>query len=371
MPRSTRSGSVRRALRGSQPNGSTARPAGLVAARPVRVPQQRLGESPSFSLPDGARAQGTRRFAIGRDGGARRHRGVWRAFVRPARSVGRRARVLWPGTRLLSILFDSSMVRVTNRGVRPDRRGTRHRLGGSRLDSALLATLRASDAGVSRALVCAPRRVVELGKLDRRTARRCSPSTRIPPSIRASRVFRSPWSATPVRVDVAAYTNWAGADATEHPSHINIKSTNTGNRHKMCSRRCFMRYCTRWRTPSSRRYARRFATGANDFSAIRRIMFIFYTSGSSRDALTLITFRSPNASDSGRATLDFERALPLLRGALAALPRRQDHARGVDAPFRRRVVKAYRRCGSSAIRQISHHSAASRARSARCRHFRC
>jgi len=36
--------------------------------------------------------------------------------------------------------------------------------------------------------------------------------------------FRTRWSATPVRVDVSAYTNWAGAYTTEHPSHINIGS---------------------------------------------------------------------------------------------------------------------------------------------------
>ncbi len=39
-----------------------------------------------------------------------------------------------------------------------------------------------------------------------------------------ARAFRQPWSSTPVRVDVAAYTNWAGAYTTEHPSHINVAS---------------------------------------------------------------------------------------------------------------------------------------------------
>jgi hypothetical protein len=37
-----------------------------------------------------------------------------------------------------------------------------------------------------------------------------------------AQAFRTPWSATPVRVDVSAYTNWAGAYTTEHPSHINV-----------------------------------------------------------------------------------------------------------------------------------------------------
>jgi hypothetical protein len=37
-----------------------------------------------------------------------------------------------------------------------------------------------------------------------------------------SRVFARPWSTTPVRVDVSAYTNWSGAYTTENPAHINI-----------------------------------------------------------------------------------------------------------------------------------------------------
>jgi hypothetical protein len=39
-----------------------------------------------------------------------------------------------------------------------------------------------------------------------------------------SRIFARPWSPSPVRVDVSAYTNWAGAYTTENPGHINIAS---------------------------------------------------------------------------------------------------------------------------------------------------
>jgi hypothetical protein len=38
------------------------------------------------------------------------------------------------------------------------------------------------------------------------------------------------WPATPIRVDVSAYTNWAGAYTTEHPAHIMISSTAEGYR---------------------------------------------------------------------------------------------------------------------------------------------
>jgi hypothetical protein len=121
------------------------------------------------------------------------------------------------------ILFDSSMVRVTNELARIDDAPS---LGGARLDSALLATLERAmpayralwwarhDASNRRWIVAATAMVAEHGDSAVQ---------------RESRAFRTPWSAKPVRVDVAAYTNWAGAYTTEHPSHINISSTNTGN----------------------------------------------------------------------------------------------------------------------------------------------
>ena len=40
-------------------------------------------------------------------------------------------------------------------------------------------------------------------------------------------VFHHPWPWTPVRVDVSAYANWAGAYTTENPSHVNVRSTDT------------------------------------------------------------------------------------------------------------------------------------------------
>jgi hypothetical protein len=39
-----------------------------------------------------------------------------------------------------------------------------------------------------------------------------------------ARVFDTRWSSTPVRVDVCAYTNWAGAYTTESPSRINVST---------------------------------------------------------------------------------------------------------------------------------------------------
>ena len=40
-----------------------------------------------------------------------------------------------------------------------------------------------------------------------------------------TRVVQEPWSRTPIRVDVTAYANWAGAYTTTGPAHITIAST--------------------------------------------------------------------------------------------------------------------------------------------------
>ncbi|MEP6731683.1 MAG: hypothetical protein ABJE10_13630 [bacterium] len=44
-----------------------------------------------------------------------------------------------------------------------------------------------------------------------------------------SRAFHVPWSRTPVRVDVTAYANWAGAYTTNGPSHITVSSEDGRN----------------------------------------------------------------------------------------------------------------------------------------------
>lgn len=44
-----------------------------------------------------------------------------------------------------------------------------------------------------------------------------------------ARAFRTPWASVPVRVDVTAYSNWAGAYTTVNPSHMTIASLNPAN----------------------------------------------------------------------------------------------------------------------------------------------
>ena len=45
-----------------------------------------------------------------------------------------------------------------------------------------------------------------------------------------ARALGQGWPGSPIRVDVAPYTNWAGAYATERPSHIMISSLDAGYR---------------------------------------------------------------------------------------------------------------------------------------------
>jgi hypothetical protein len=123
------------------------------------------------------------------------------------------------------ILFDSSLVDVNDRLALLENRASVH--GAPGLDPGIAAALERA-APVYRALWW-PRHdasnhrwidsaVVLLKGRDESAVRE------------EVRVFHRPWSQTPVRVDVSAYTNWAGAYTTEHPSHINISSTDPGNR---------------------------------------------------------------------------------------------------------------------------------------------
>jgi hypothetical protein len=121
------------------------------------------------------------------------------------------------------ILFDSSLVRVTNELARLDDAPS---LRNGRLDSALATVLERAipvyranwwprhDAANRRWIADASAALAQHGDSAVRWE---------------SRAFRAPWSSTPVRVDVAAYTNWAGAYTTERPAHVNVSSLAEAN----------------------------------------------------------------------------------------------------------------------------------------------
>ena len=117
------------------------------------------------------------------------------------------------------ILFDSSLVDVNNRLAALERAST---VGGTPgLDTGIASALdRAAPA--YRALWW-PRH----DAANRRWIAAIVPMVRDhgAAAVHAEeRIFRHDWSATPVRVDVSAYTNWAGAYTTEDPGHINVSS---------------------------------------------------------------------------------------------------------------------------------------------------
>lgn len=121
------------------------------------------------------------------------------------------------------VLFDSDMVAINNRLARLDSAPTVRRSG---LDPSLVAILERAAPVYRR---------VWWSRHDRANhkweARMRQLLTLYGESLAAkeSRVFKEPWSTTPLRVDVTAYANWAGAYTTNSPSHITVSSENPGN----------------------------------------------------------------------------------------------------------------------------------------------
>ena len=117
------------------------------------------------------------------------------------------------------ILFDSSLVDVNDRLVLLE--AASHVGGSPGLDTGIAAALERA-APTYRALWW-PRH----DAANRRWIEAVVPLVKAHGDAAAheeERIFRKAWSPTPVRVDVSAYTNWAGAYTTEFPSHINISS---------------------------------------------------------------------------------------------------------------------------------------------------
>ncbi len=117
------------------------------------------------------------------------------------------------------ILFDSSLVAVNERLAELERASSV--VGSAGLDSGIAAAL--ARAAPAYRMLWWPRHDA--------ANRRWTAEVLAPLALHGAeaarveaRAFRTPWSATPVRVDVSAYTNWAGAYTTEYPSHINVGS---------------------------------------------------------------------------------------------------------------------------------------------------
>jgi hypothetical protein len=130
---------------------------------------------------------------------------------------------------------------------------------------------------------------------------------------RESRVFREPWSKTPVRVDVTAYANWAGAYTTTGPSHITVSSEDPGNQADQGLEILFHEVLHTM--DDTLRSALLAAFRAHGKAPPRDLthVFIFYTAGAATQEI--VPKHIPYAVGNGLwdRVADFKRALPLLR----------------------------------------------------------
>jgi hypothetical protein len=121
------------------------------------------------------------------------------------------------------ILFDSGMVAISNRLARADTATT---LRGSGLDASLVATLERA-APVYRRLWW-PRHDAA-NREWRASMLRLLALHGDGLASGVAQAFRTRWPAAPVRVDVTAYANWAGAYTTAGPSRITVASLDRAN----------------------------------------------------------------------------------------------------------------------------------------------
>jgi hypothetical protein len=205
------------------------------------------------------------------------------------------------------VLFDSDMVTINNRLASADSATS---LRDSGLDASLIAALERA-APVYRQLWW-PRH----DSANRAwTARMRELLAQHGDSMAAweSRVFREPWSAAPVRVDLTAYTNWAGAYTTSGPSHITVSSMSDGNQDDQGFEILFHEVLHTM--DDSLRSSLVAAFRANGKTPPRDLThtFIFYTAGAltKRAMPEHVTYGEKNALW-GRVP-DFRRALPLIQ----------------------------------------------------------
>lgn len=205
------------------------------------------------------------------------------------------------------VLFDSGMVAINDRLTHTDSASS---LRGSGIDPALAGALE-SAAPVYRRLWW-PRHDA---------ANRSWQATLEPlvaqhgDSIAAweSRAFRTPWASTPVRVDVTAYSNWAGAYTTTNPAHITIASLAPNNQGDQALEIIFHEVLHTMDDSLASALARQFSAQAKAPPPDFTHAFIFYTAGAfTRRA---IPAHVPYGEKYGlwSRSPSFARALPALR----------------------------------------------------------
>jgi hypothetical protein len=128
-----------------------------------------------------------------------------------------------------------------------------------------------------------------------------------------SRTFHEPWSKVPVRVDVSAYANWAGAYTTTDPSHITVSSEDPGNQDDQGLEILFHEVLHTMDDSLASALGAAFRTEGKTLPRDPTHVFIFYTAG----ALTqrMMPGHVPYAAKNGlwAHVADFARALPVLQ----------------------------------------------------------
>jgi hypothetical protein len=111
-------------------------------------------------------------------------------------------------------VFDSVLVQAKIELIEVDTRGT---FAGATLDSGLIRALRTAEP-VYRKLWWPRHDAANRAWIERAIPLLRQHGDTV--AARIARAFRTSWPRARIRVDVAPYTNWSGADTTNRPSHI-------------------------------------------------------------------------------------------------------------------------------------------------------
>jgi hypothetical protein len=127
-----------------------------------------------------------------------------------------------------------------------------------------------------------------------------------------TRAFEVSWPQQPIRVDVAAYANWAGGYTSERPSHTIIPSGDPGDQHDQGLEVLFHEALHTMDYPLFRALGAAFEANGKPLPRDPSHVFIFYTAGAAtRQA---VAGHVPYAELNGlwERVPDFKKALPLL-----------------------------------------------------------
>jgi hypothetical protein len=208
------------------------------------------------------------------------------------------------------ILFDSGMVAINNQLTRTDPTSSASTLSRSGLDPSLVAILEHA-APVYRRVWWA--RHDAANREWETTIRRLLASYGDSLAARESRAFREAWSTVPIRVDVTAYANWAGAYTTTDPTHITVSSEDPGNQNDQALEILFHEVLHTMDDTLASALNTAFRARGKVPPRDATHAFIFYTAGA--ETQRMIPAHVPYAEKNGlwERVADLKRALPVLR----------------------------------------------------------